>query len=231
MNLSTNLSWSEHVECIATKTRRLVGLLYRRFYGYLSTHIMVKLYTTIIRPHLEYACIVWSPYLQKDIQTLENVQKFAFRVCTGQWSTDYETLLSSLNTPPSLATRRCRLKLSLLYNIVNNNVDFPFHPMTYTLPYYPHRHVKSSALVVPPARSTQYQQLLFPSIISLWNSLSNDIVNSSSISTFKRAISSLNFDEWVGGHPLSCHLYCCRSSYVFYCVGTQFLFYYVFLSS
>ena len=128
---------------------------------------------------------------QKDIQTLENVQKFAFRVCTGQWSTDYETLLSSLNTPPSLATRRCRLKLSLLYNIVNNNEDFPFNPMT----YFPHRHVNSSALVVPPARSTQYQQSFFPSTIRLWNSFSNDIVNSSSISTFKRAISSLNFDE------------------------------------
>ena len=61
----------------------------------------------------------------------------------GQWSTDYETQLSSLNTP-SLATRRCRLKLSLLYNIVNNNVDFPFNPMTYRH-YYPHRHVNSSA--------------------------------------------------------------------------------------
>ena len=29
VNLSTNLSWSEHVNCIAMKTRRLVGLLYR----------------------------------------------------------------------------------------------------------------------------------------------------------------------------------------------------------
>ena len=98
VNLSTNISWSEHVDCIAVKTRRLVGLLYRRFYGYLSPHIMVKLYTTIIRPHLQYACTFWSPYLQKDIQTLENAPKFSFRVCTGQWSTDYETLLSCLNT-------------------------------------------------------------------------------------------------------------------------------------
>jgi len=28
VNLSTNLSWSEHVDCITTITRRLVGLLY-----------------------------------------------------------------------------------------------------------------------------------------------------------------------------------------------------------
>ena len=158
---------------------------------------MVKLYITFIRPHLEYACTVWSPYLQKDIQALENVQKFAFRVCTGQWSMDYETLLSFLNIS-SLATRRCRLKLSLLYNIVNNKVDFPFNPMTYRQPYYPHRHVNTSALVVPHARSTQYQQSFFSSTIRLWNLLSNDIVNSTSISSFKCAISSLNFDEWVG---------------------------------
>ena len=94
VNLSTKLSWSEHVNCITTKARRLVGLLYRRFYGHLGTHIMVKLYTTIICPHLEYACTVWSPYLQKDIQSLENIQKFALRVSTIQWTADYETLPS-----------------------------------------------------------------------------------------------------------------------------------------
>ena len=194
VNLSANLSWSEHVNCIAMKTRRLVGLLYRRFYCYLDSHVMVKLYITFIRPHLEYACTVWSSYLQKDIQALENVQKFAFRVCTGQWSMDYETLLSFLNTS-SLATRRCRLKLRLLYNIVNNNVDFPFNPMIYRQHYYPHRHVNTSALVVPHACSTQFQQSFFPSIIRLWNSLSDDIMNSSSITYFNCAISSLNFDE------------------------------------
>ena len=127
---------------------------YRRFYGHLDPHIMVKLYTTIIHPHLEYACTVWSPHLQKDIQSLENIQKFALRVSTGQWTAEYETLLSSLNTP-SLATRRRRLKLSLLYNIINNNVNFPSNPMTCRQSHYSHRHVNSSALVEPSARSTQ----------------------------------------------------------------------------
>ena len=53
---------------------------------------MVKLYITFIRPHLEYACTVWSPYLQKDIQALENVQKIYFQsvhwpVVNGLWNT------------------------------------------------------------------------------------------------------------------------------------------------
>ena len=124
----------------------------------------------------------------------ENVQKFALRVSTGQWTADYETLLPSLNTP-SLATRRRRLKLSLIYNIIINNVNFPSNPTTRRQPHYFHRHINSSALVEPSAHSTRYQQSFFPSTITLWNSLSNDIVSSNSISSFKSAISPVNLNE------------------------------------
>ena len=33
------------------------------------------LYTTLIRPHLDYACVVWNPYQLGDIRALEQVQR------------------------------------------------------------------------------------------------------------------------------------------------------------
>ena len=62
-----DVSWSSHINDICNKARRLIGLLYRRFY---------KLYCLFIRPRLEYAsvAIVWSPYLIKDISTIEKVK-------------------------------------------------------------------------------------------------------------------------------------------------------------
>ena len=38
---------------------------------------MKQLFTSIVRPHLEYANVVWHPYLKKDIELLESVQQQA----------------------------------------------------------------------------------------------------------------------------------------------------------
>ena len=38
LNLSPDLSWSHHVDLICTKTRKLVGMLYRNFYKYSIVH-------------------------------------------------------------------------------------------------------------------------------------------------------------------------------------------------
>ena len=59
------------------KTRRLVGLLYRQFYKNATSPTLLKLYCSFIRPHLEYAAIVWNPALKEDVESLKNVQKFA----------------------------------------------------------------------------------------------------------------------------------------------------------
>ena len=81
MNLSANLSWSEHVDCIAVKTRRLVGLLYRRFYGYLDSHIangevVYYIHPSTFRIRLQFVV----PTSRKTSKLLKTCKKFAFRV-------------------------------------------------------------------------------------------------------------------------------------------------------
>ena len=41
---------------------------------------MKLLYTSLVRPHLEFAAPIWSPYYRKDILKLENVQHRATRI-------------------------------------------------------------------------------------------------------------------------------------------------------
>ena len=83
--ISSDLMWSSHISSICSKTRRLTGMLYRQFYKHSSPNTMLKLYTSYIRPHLEYACTAWDPFLKKDVNVLEDVQEFALRVCTKSW--------------------------------------------------------------------------------------------------------------------------------------------------
>ena len=59
--LTDNLSWSMHIDRISSKARRLVGLLYRKFYKWASSEALLNLYLGIVRPHLEYAVPVWNP--------------------------------------------------------------------------------------------------------------------------------------------------------------------------
>ena len=69
---------------------------------------------------------LWMPYLQKDVQLLENTQKFALKLISHNWSISYQDLLSLLDLL-TLSTRRLHLKLSQVYKIVYNLCHFPDH--------------------------------------------------------------------------------------------------------
>ena len=118
--ISCDLSWSLHVDnnyIICSKTRKIIGLLYRQFYHHANKLTLLKHVVSLVRPHTEYAASVWNPHLQRDIQQLENVQKFGLRVCTKLWQSDYSELLE-LTGVPSLASRRLYSCLCCVYKII-----------------------------------------------------------------------------------------------------------------
>ena len=116
ITITSDLNWSTHIKNQCSKAKKLVGLLYRRYYHYSNSDTLIKLYLTLVRPHLKYACQVWDPYLAKNRSALESVQKFALRMCMKQWDSSYNDLLDVLNLP-TLEARRRNLRLSTLYNL------------------------------------------------------------------------------------------------------------------
>ena len=52
--LSSDLSWTHHIESTCTKARKLLGLLYQQFSNSTDPQVMAKLYLSLVRPHLEY---------------------------------------------------------------------------------------------------------------------------------------------------------------------------------
>ena len=83
--ISSDMSWSPHIDSICSKGRKLVGLLYRKFSTNTDSKSLLELYTMLVHPHLEYAAQVWSPVTNNDIKKIENVQKFALKMCVKNW--------------------------------------------------------------------------------------------------------------------------------------------------
>ena len=124
INIATDLSWSDHIHAKCSKAKKMIGLIYRQFQGSTDMATLFTLYVTLVHPHLEYACSVWCPHLQRDIKKIEQVQKFGLRMCTRRWNADYNELLLLFNIP-SLHDRRCYLSLCTMYKIIYENVEFP----------------------------------------------------------------------------------------------------------
>ena len=122
--ISSDLGWSTHIQYICSKAKKMLSILYRQFSSNATESTMVKLYLSQVRPLLEYGVEVWHPYLSKDTQALENVQKFALRICSNNWQANYHDLLEHYNLP-TLENRRLYLSLCTFFKIVHKLCYFP----------------------------------------------------------------------------------------------------------
>ena len=78
---------------VCMKAKKMIGLLYRNYYQHLPDTMLLQLYKSLVRPHLEYAAAIWSP----SSQNVEKVQKFALRMVTKYWDLSYMDKTSGLS--------------------------------------------------------------------------------------------------------------------------------------
>ncbi len=109
---------------VLTAAIKARGMLYfiKRLLTCLINEIFVPLYSSLVRPHLEYAIKSNCPYLQKDLNHLEKIQRAATRWVKGLRGLTYEERLQALKLQP-LRKRRLRNDLDLTHKILYNHTD------------------------------------------------------------------------------------------------------------
>ena len=104
--MTSNMKSSVHVSHAVSKANQILGLI-KRCFTYRDPELVKKLYTVMVRPHLEYGNVVWHPQYKGDIARLESVQRRATKLIPRLHNLSYEERLRELKLP-SLVYRRLR---------------------------------------------------------------------------------------------------------------------------
>ena len=121
-----NLQWKNHNN-ITKRANSTLGFLWRNLkYCPVECKRLAYIHVALVHSTLEYGAIVWDPYEQQDIQSLEKIQHQAatfIRKHYYTWSAGcVKEMLEDLKLPP-LQQRRLESRLVMLFKIVRGMVQ------------------------------------------------------------------------------------------------------------
>ena len=158
VTLSSDLTWNAHVDTIVSKARKRVFTIYQLKRAGIRQCDLLRVYVSVIRPVLEYACPVWHTSLPMYLSdNIETIQKRCLRTIFPGHSYDEARSISNL---PTLFERRTKLCQSYFRKM--HNAD---HKLNKLLPNQ--RNISydlrtDNTLPVPLARTDRFRRSLIP---------------------------------------------------------------------
>ena len=187
---SDTMSWEKHISETIKKTTIPVNLL-KRMSRQVDRQTKLCIYTSYIRPLLEYNASIFSGNLSNDqIHTLEQVQRQALLSAVAAYRhTPQEKLLHEVGIEP-LFIRRKYFGLCHLYKILNGlTPTYLANLLPVTVgnsSRYPLRN--SFDLAIPRTTKNYVQRSFFWNTVNQWNTLDINIRQSPSLASFKRNV-------------------------------------------
>ena len=184
--ISANLKLHDHTIYAANKANRMLGML-RKTFSHFNTELLKILYTTFVRPHLEFAVSACNPYATGDIELLEKVQHRATRLVRSLREISYPERLEVLGLT-TLEKRRVRGDLIQTFKILNGIDDVmwctPSSFETRHEAYLTRGH--SFKLTRELVKNCDQRHHFFTNrVVNNWNSLPIGVVTAPSVNSFK----------------------------------------------
>ncbi|XP_065639515.1 uncharacterized protein LOC136072275 [Hydra vulgaris] len=188
---NTNLKWKNQVINASNKANQMLGRIKKSFVCF-DYKLLRMLYITFVRPLLEFAVPVWSPFLKSDCDYIERIQHKATKLVSSIRNLSYTNRIEELNLT-TLVERRQRGDLIQMYKIMNNidklekGIRFPIV----------NNHTRGHCFKISKemTKHKHRENFFFNRVANLWNSLPEEIVKSLSINNFKAAI-----DCWMSSN-------------------------------
>ncbi len=182
--LDNKLDWKIHIEKLADKANKRMGIL-RRFKYSLPRHALNQIYLSFIRPLMEYGGPLFAGQDLQDLEILDKIQIAAMHIVTGAKQKTSHELLKNDTQWDDLSVRRKLQQVTMLHKVIHKK--YP----EYLLNNLPHMSDGNSRLErrykfhTPHFDHAFYRDSIIPKSISEWNSLPNVIRTNTDLKSFK----------------------------------------------
>ncbi|XP_065642744.1 uncharacterized protein LOC136074366 [Hydra vulgaris] len=191
--MQSNLKWTSHIDNGVGKSNQMLALIKQTF-KYFDSNMANKIYTTFVRPHLEFTIQVWCPYLKQDILKLEKVQRRATKLVPAFKKMPYEKRLQLLKLT-ALEERRLRGYLIFQYKIQNAYEEINWINDSISKvqlkPYNFRSH--NQKLTKAYCKSNARYNFFSCRVVNAWNGLPPHIVESITIDQFKNNLNKSDY--------------------------------------
>ena len=189
VTIDKHLHWNEHISKITSKANTVRGFLQRNLKK-CSIDTKSLCYRSLVRPILEYTCVVWSPYFKNNINKLETTQRRAARFVMNNYD-KYASVTDMIKCLrwPTLEKRRNEQRILMLFKIVNQQVEIPSEGIL--IPNNVHTRGHNNKFRQLQTRLQCYQGSFFPDTIKLWNKLPDYLANLHDLISFREDLTKI----------------------------------------
>ena len=191
--ITNNLCWSKHIESIVSSANKTLGLVKRICKEVKNTNTRKILYCALVRPKLEYASSVWSPYTIKHRLLIENLQRRASKfILNYPENMSYIERLHKAKLLP-LEFRREISDLILLFKSKHRliRMDINKYMYTYNPSYQSRNYDEINFNIIIRHKQDYFQNSYFVRTVKLWNNLPTELKAISSLGAFKSRLNKL----------------------------------------
>ena len=183
--ISDDLKQSNQCTEVVKTANKLVGFIGRSF-SFKTEKIILTLYNSLVRPHLEYNVQFWSPYYKKDIEKLERIQRRLTKMVPRLRNKPYEERLKELNLF-TLSKRRLRGDLITLFKMFKGFMNM--NPDNFiTLDRSNFTRNNGFKIIGKRFKTNEAKHFFFNRVINIWNGLPSNVVDSGTIEIFKNRL-------------------------------------------
>ena len=190
VTVTKNLKPSEHCAKASITAMSVLFQLLRTFH-FRDKTTFVSLYKTYVRPHLEFAAPVWNPWLAKDVELLEKVQKKFVRNISGLKGKTYAEKLSEIGLL-SLEKRRVYLELVETFKIIKGLTNIDRSELFELCGDSERRHTRATNcplnIILKRSHLDIRKHFYTNRVVNSWNNLPNEIKESVSLISFKKTL-------------------------------------------
>lgn len=187
INIEDTLKVAEHCSKVASKANAVLGMIKRSFANR-DQDLIIQAYKTYVRPHLTYACQAWRPFLKKDVDRLEKVQRRMLRMLPQLRGLTYEEKLKKTKLQ-SISDHMDELDLVQTYKILNQKDILRTEDFFKKINHNMNTRGQLSGNLVPEKTRLESRKNFFSNrVVKNWNSLPSDVRNAHNVPTFKRRL-------------------------------------------